>query len=53
MKMECLTAKDIERGFSYIDGLVDAVVWKIGLLVEDQELANFTPLIIERNLDKL
>lgn len=53
MKLKCLTAKDIERGFAYIDGLADALVWKIGLLVEDQELANFTPPIIERNLDKL
>lgn len=35
MKLERLTAKDIERGFCYIDGLVDAAVWKIGSMIEE------------------
>lgn len=35
MKLECLTAKDIERGFAYIDGLADALVWKIGSMIEE------------------
>lgn len=35
MKLVYPTAKDIERGFAYIDGLADAVVWKIGSMLEE------------------
>lgn len=35
MKFEYLTAKDIERGFAYIDGLTDALIWKIGAMLEE------------------
>lgn len=35
MKLERLSAKDIERGFSYIDDLVDAAVWKINTMIEE------------------